>query len=102
MEFYNREGRVVEIVITANKRTDGSGSINGCFCFVQVVTADVQRSDVQQAQPRPSSLQTTHVSVQDPIITQQGQEEEHGQASSGASSASSFFFYLTKLKIKNK
>lgn len=44
MEFYNREGRVVEIVITANKRTDGSGSINGCFCFVQVVTADVQRS----------------------------------------------------------
>lgn len=40
--FFNKEGKFVEVVLTANKRTDADGKVIGCFCFMQIVVPDLQ------------------------------------------------------------
>ncbi|WVZ16936.1 hypothetical protein V8G54_009918 [Vigna mungo] len=42
--FFDRNGEIVESYITANKRIDAGGNIHGCFCFLQVVTPDLNQS----------------------------------------------------------
>lgn len=38
--FFDRNGKSIEANITANKRTDAGGNMIGCFCFLQLVSAD--------------------------------------------------------------
>ncbi|KAK4742751.1 hypothetical protein SAY87_000752 [Trapa incisa] len=37
--FFDRKGKLVEVFLTANKRTDTCGNVIGCFCFLQVLEA---------------------------------------------------------------
>ncbi|KAJ8549386.1 hypothetical protein K7X08_033093 [Anisodus acutangulus] len=46
--FYNRTGELVEVFLTANKRTDEHGNIIGCFCFLQPTVVDLEASDERQ------------------------------------------------------
>lgn len=43
-EFLDREGKSVEVFLTANKRSDINGRVIGCFCFLRI--ADME--DMQQ------------------------------------------------------
>ncbi|KAL1326256.1 hypothetical protein AAHE18_13G215300 [Arachis hypogaea] len=46
--FFDRNGEFIEAYITANKRIDTSGNMIGCFCFLQIVSRDLnQPSDGQ-------------------------------------------------------
>ncbi|XP_014499671.1 phytochrome E isoform X2 [Vigna radiata var. radiata] len=49
--FFDRNGEFVESYITANKRIDAGGNILGCFCFMQVVTPDLNHSS-EEHKPR--------------------------------------------------
>ncbi|KAM5587780.1 phytochrome E [Rosa sericea] len=40
--FFDREGKYVEVLLTASKRTDANGNIIGCFCFLQTFLPDLQ------------------------------------------------------------
>lgn len=40
--FFDRKGILVEVVVTANKRTDSCGTVIGCFCFLQILKPVVQ------------------------------------------------------------
>ncbi|XP_004295419.1 PREDICTED: phytochrome E-like isoform X1 [Fragaria vesca subsp. vesca] len=40
--FFDREGKYVEVLLTANKRTDANENIIGCFCFLQIFQPDLQ------------------------------------------------------------
>ncbi|KAF3449856.1 hypothetical protein FNV43_RR05935 [Rhamnella rubrinervis] len=42
--FFDRKGKFVEVLLTANKRTDVDGNIIGCFCFLQIVVPDMQQA----------------------------------------------------------
>nr|CDG41612.1 Phytochrome E [Rhazya stricta] len=42
--FFDRKGKFVEVLLTANKRVDVDGTIVGCFCFLQTATLDPQPS----------------------------------------------------------
>lgn len=44
LEFYDREGKFVEVLLTANRRTDAGGNVIGCFCFVQILIPGVQQA----------------------------------------------------------
>ncbi|PON41747.1 Phytochrome A/B/C/D/E [Parasponia andersonii] len=44
LEFFDRKGKFVEVLLTANKRTDAVGSVLGCFCFLQIVVPDLQQA----------------------------------------------------------
>lgn len=44
LEFFDRKGKFVEVLLTANKRTDAGGNSMGCFCFLQIVVPDVQQA----------------------------------------------------------
>ncbi|EXB86588.1 Phytochrome E [Morus notabilis] len=44
LEFFNKKGKFVEVLLTANKRTDADGNAAGCFCFLQIVVPDVQQA----------------------------------------------------------
>lgn len=44
LEFFDRKGKFVEALLTANKRTDAGGISMGCFCFLQIVVPDVQQA----------------------------------------------------------
>ena len=37
--FFDRKGDFMEVFLTANKRSDASGNIIGCFCFLQIVSS---------------------------------------------------------------
>ncbi|KAK6917239.1 PAS fold-2 [Dillenia turbinata] len=54
--FFNREGKFVEVLLTANKRTDVSGNLVGCFCFLQIVAPDPQKAlDAKRPEEKQSS-----------------------------------------------
>ncbi|KAL6224137.1 hypothetical protein ACLB2K_002993 [Fragaria x ananassa] len=40
--FFDREGKYVEVLLTASKRTDANENIIGCFCFLQISQPDLQ------------------------------------------------------------
>lgn len=42
--FFDRNGNFVEVILTANKRTDAGGNIIGCFCFLQIFLPDLQQA----------------------------------------------------------
>ena len=42
--FFDRNGKFVEVFLTANKRTDAGGNVIGCFCFLQIVVPDLQQA----------------------------------------------------------
>ncbi|KAL2628598.1 hypothetical protein R1flu_013284 [Riccia fluitans] len=51
--FFDRQGKYVEALLTANKRTDADGVITGAFCFLQVASMEVlQALTVQRATER--------------------------------------------------
>lgn len=39
--FFDRHGKYVEALLTANKRTDAEGSITGVFCFLHIASAEL-------------------------------------------------------------
>jgi hypothetical protein len=39
--FYDRNGKLVEVLLTANKRTDGDGYITGVFCFLHIASPEL-------------------------------------------------------------
>ncbi|KAH9559737.1 hypothetical protein CY35_06G072100 [Sphagnum magellanicum] len=48
--FFNRHGKYVEALLTANKRTDADGVITGVFCFLQIASVELlQALTVQRA-----------------------------------------------------
>lgn len=51
--FFDRKGKYVEALLTANKRTDAEGCVIGCFCFLQTTIPDLQQAlEVQRQQER--------------------------------------------------
>ncbi|XP_061351790.1 phytochrome E isoform X2 [Gastrolobium bilobum] len=53
--FFDRNGKFIEAYITANKRIDAGGNMIGCFCFLQIVSTDLnQPSDGHRPQSRES------------------------------------------------
>nr|AAQ11872.1 phytochrome B [Stellaria longipes] len=49
--FYNRGGRYVQGLLTANKRTNIDGHITGAFCFLQIASSDLQQAlEIQRQQ----------------------------------------------------
>lgn len=42
--FFDRNGKFVEVLLTANKRTDAAGNVIGCFCFLETVAPDLQQA----------------------------------------------------------
>eukprot|EP00249_Psilotum_nudum_P018447 c26809_g1_i1 orf=964-4344(-) len=42
--FFDRQGKYVEALLIANKRTDGAGAITGVFCFLHIASAEVQQA----------------------------------------------------------
>ncbi|CAK9139296.1 unnamed protein product [Ilex paraguariensis] len=46
--FFDKQGKFVEVLLTANKRTDERGNIIGCFCFLNAVVPDLQESLVHR------------------------------------------------------
>lgn len=40
--FYHRDGRFIEALLSANKRTDMEGKVTGVLCFVQVPSPELQ------------------------------------------------------------
>ncbi|CAH9141515.1 unnamed protein product [Cuscuta epithymum] len=43
--FFDRNGNFLDVFVTANKRTDESGSIIGCFCFLQTSSTRDKQED---------------------------------------------------------
>jgi phytochrome E len=41
--FFDKNGKFVEVFLTANKRTDAGGNVVGCFCFLQIVVPDLRQ-----------------------------------------------------------
>lgn len=39
--FYDRQGKYVDSLLTANKRTDAEGSITGVFCFLHTTSVEL-------------------------------------------------------------
>ncbi|KAL5716420.1 hypothetical protein ACHQM5_018115 [Ranunculus cassubicifolius] len=53
--FFNKNGKYVEVLLTANKRSDASGKGMGCFCFLQTILPDLQQTlEVQKEEERKS------------------------------------------------
>ncbi|PIA30054.1 hypothetical protein AQUCO_05700038v1 [Aquilegia coerulea] len=42
--FFDKNGKCIEVLLTAHKRTDTSGRGIGCFCFLQTLVADMQQA----------------------------------------------------------
>nr|AIG59632.1 phytochrome E [Primulina tabacum] len=40
--FFDRRGEFVDVLLTANKKTEEGGNVNGCFCFLQTVPKQQQ------------------------------------------------------------
>ncbi|KZV56023.1 Phytochrome E isoform 1 [Dorcoceras hygrometricum] len=40
--FFDRRGEFVDVLLTANKKTEEGGNVNGCFCFLQTVAKQQQ------------------------------------------------------------
>ncbi|PHT55727.1 Phytochrome E [Capsicum baccatum] len=53
--FFNRTGELVEVILTANKRTGEHGNVTGCFCFLQPTMVDPETSDERQDDKEPLS-----------------------------------------------
>nr|AHZ63972.1 phytochrome [Isoetes tegetiformans] len=48
--FFDRQGKYIEALLTAAKRTDVEGSITGVFCFLHIASAELQQAlTVQRA-----------------------------------------------------
>ncbi|KAM7259851.1 hypothetical protein ACFE04_015592 [Oxalis oulophora] len=43
--FYDSKGKFVEVKLAVNGRSDAEGNIIGCFCFIQIVEPDQQKSE---------------------------------------------------------
>ncbi|KAG7963579.1 hypothetical protein I3843_09G124800 [Carya illinoinensis] len=43
-EFFDKDGKFVEVVVTANKRTNAGGHVIGCFCFLQIVMPELEQA----------------------------------------------------------
>lgn len=51
--FFDRRGKYVEALLTANKRTDADGRITGAFCFVQIASSELQQAlEIQRQQEK--------------------------------------------------
>lgn len=50
--FFNRKGNYVEVLLTANRKTNGDGNITGCFCFLQTVMLDMHNVSDESSQGR--------------------------------------------------
>ncbi|GLJ40514.1 hypothetical protein SUGI_0835630 [Cryptomeria japonica] len=51
--FFDRQGKYVEALLTANKRTDADGRITGAFCFVQIASSELQQAlEIQRQQEK--------------------------------------------------
>nr|AHZ63940.1 phytochrome [Dipteris conjugata] len=42
--FFDRDGKYVEALLIANKRTDGDGAITGVFCFLHTASPELQQA----------------------------------------------------------
>ncbi|KAF5472437.1 hypothetical protein F2P56_009157 [Juglans regia] len=42
--FFDKNGKFVEVFLTANKRSDAAGNVIGCFFFLQIVMPDLQQA----------------------------------------------------------
>ncbi|KAF8391129.1 hypothetical protein HHK36_023430 [Tetracentron sinense] len=54
--FFDRKGKYVEVLLTANKRTDNGGHMIGCFCFLQIVVPNLQQALEGQTQEEKNCL----------------------------------------------
>lgn len=51
--FFDKQGKYVEALLTANKRTDVDGRYIGAFCFVQIASSELQQAlEVQRQQEK--------------------------------------------------
>ncbi|KAL9225473.1 hypothetical protein vseg_001390 [Gypsophila vaccaria] len=51
--FYNRGGKFVQALLTANKKANLNGQITGAFCFLQIASPEVQQAlQVQRQQEK--------------------------------------------------
>lgn len=51
--FFDKQGKYVEALLTANKRTDADGRITGSFCFLQIASSELQQAlEVQRQQEK--------------------------------------------------
>uniref|UniRef100_A0A0D6QZ02 Phytochrome n=18 Tax=Araucaria TaxID=25666 RepID=A0A0D6QZ02_ARACU len=51
--FFDRQGKYVEALLTANKRTDAEGQITGAFCFVQIASCELHQAlEIQKQQEK--------------------------------------------------
>jgi phytochrome B len=51
--FFDRQGKYVEALLTANKRTDADGRITGSLCFLQIASSQLQQGlEVQRQQEK--------------------------------------------------
>eukprot|EP00475_Leptophrys_vorax_P026987 TRINITY_DN3841_c0_g1_i2.p1 TRINITY_DN3841_c0_g1~~TRINITY_DN3841_c0_g1_i2.p1 ORF type:complete len:771 (-),score=91.47 TRINITY_DN3841_c0_g1_i2:535-2736(-) len=51
--FLDRQGKLVEVLLTAQKRTDAEGAITGVFCFLHTASPELQQAlTVQRAAER--------------------------------------------------
>ena len=55
--FFDRQGRFVETLLTANKRTDADGYITGVFCFLHIASPELLQ--VRLSTPILKSLQSS-------------------------------------------
>ncbi|KAI3880703.1 hypothetical protein MKX03_008114 [Papaver bracteatum] len=52
-QFYDRNGKYVQALLTANKRVDLEGRVIGAFCFLQIASAELQQAlEVQRQQEK--------------------------------------------------
>lgn len=54
--FYDRSGKYVQTLLTANKRVNMDGQIIGAFCFVQIASPELQQSIKIQTQEEKKSF----------------------------------------------
>nr|AHZ63960.1 phytochrome [Welwitschia mirabilis] len=51
--FFNRQGKYIESLLTANKKTDADGKITGAFCFLQTASPELQQAlEIQRQQEK--------------------------------------------------
>lgn len=51
--FYDRSGKFVQALLTANKRANMNGDIIGAFCFLQIASPELQRAfNIQRRQEK--------------------------------------------------
>lgn len=50
--FFNRKGKNVQVVLTANKRIDGGGNVIGCFCFLQTFGDNFSPLEIERKEER--------------------------------------------------